>query len=126
MRYVDLLARFTGLAVAAAGAALAGRGLLVAPPAGVSGIGIVGPAGLTPLRVAAAVAGIAFVVAGLGVLAGRGRSVAVSVGGVLVAAVVVGRATGVGSSAGVLGVGAVALALLLSGASAGSGGQPSQ
>ncbi len=126
MRYADLFARVTGLFVAIVGVVLAARELLVVPPAGVPGIGIVSPAGLTPPRIAAAGAGFGFVVAGLGVLAGRGRSVAVSVGGVLVAAVVVGLAIGVGSSAGALGVGAVALALLLSGASIGSGGQPSQ
>jgi len=116
MRYADLCARVTGLPVAAAGVALAGRGVLVAPPGGFPGIGVVGPAGLTPFRTATAVAGVAFVIAGLAVLVGRGRSVAVSVGGALTVAVVVGVAVRIGSPVGTVGVGAAALALLLSGA----------
>ena len=126
MRYTDLVARLTGLAVAAAGAALVGRGLLVAPPSGVSGIGVVGPASLTPTIVGTVAVGAAFAVAGLAVLVGRGRALAVSVGSALAAAAVVGLAVGAGPPGGVLAVAAVALALLFSGASVGSGGQPSQ
>ena len=116
MQYTDFSARLTGLLVAVTGAALVGRGLLVAPPEGFLGIGVVGPTGLTPLRTAAAAAGIAFVIAGLAVGVGRGRALAVSVGSLAVAATIVSLAVGSGSPTGVLGVGVAALALLLSGA----------
>jgi len=126
MRYTDLAARLTGLGVAVAGAALVGRGLLVAPPDGSPGIGVVGPASLTPTIAGTVAVGAAFAIGGLAVLAGRGRALAVSVGSVLALAAVVGLAVGAGSPVGVLAVAAVALALLLSGASAGSGGRPSR
>lgn len=126
MRYADFSARLTGLLVAVAGVALVGRGLLVAPPEGVRGVGIVGPAGLTPLRAAVAAAGVAFVIAGLAVVIGRGRALAVSVGSLAIVATVVGLAVGIGSPAGVLGVGVAALTLLLSGAWAGRDRQASQ
>ena len=126
MRYTDLAARLTGLVVAVAGAALVGRGLLVAPPSGFPGIGVVGPASLTPAVVGTVAVGAAFAIAGLAVLVGRGRALAVSVGGALTVAAVVGLAIGAGSPAGVLAVAVVSLALLLSGASVGSGGHPTQ
>ena len=126
MRYTDLAARLTGLAVAVAGAALVGRGLLVAPLSEIPGIGVVGPASVTPTIVGTIAVGAAFAVAGLAVLVGRGRALAVSVGGALTVAAVVGLAVEAGSPAGVLAVAAVSLALLLSGASVGSGGQPSR
>jgi hypothetical protein len=116
MRYTDFVARLTGLAVTAAGATLLGRGLLVAPPGGVSRIGVVGPASVTLAVVGTGAIGAAFVIAGLAVLVGRGRALAVSVGGALTVAAVVGLAVGAGSPAGVLAVTAVSLALLFSGA----------
>jgi hypothetical protein len=119
MRYTGLGARLTGLVVAVVGAVLVGRGLLVAPPAGSPGIGVVGGAALTPAVGGTAAAGVALVVAGLAVLVGRGRAVAVSVGAAVVVAVVVALAIGVGSPLAALGLGSVAVALLLSGASTG-------
>jgi len=117
MRYTDLFARITGLCVAVAGIALAGRELLVG--AGGGGIGTVAPAALTTPETGIVAVGTALALAGFAVLAGRGRGVAVSVGGAAAVVAVASLAVGVGSSAVVLGVGAVALALLLAGASTG-------
>ena len=126
MRYTDFVARLTGLAIAAAGAALVGRGLLVAPPNGVPGLGVVGPAAITLAVVGTVGVGAAFVIAGLAVLVGRGRALAVSVGSILIVAAIVGLAAGAGSPVGVLAIAAVSLALLFSGAATGSGGHPTQ
>jgi len=116
VRYADLLARVTGLCVAVAGAALAGRELVGPATDGVRSVGV---AASEPLSVPAAATvgvGVAFVLAGLAVLADRGRAVAVSVGGAGAAAAVAGVAVGTGSTVGTLGVGATGVALLLSGA----------
>ena len=122
MRYADVLARITGLCVAVAGAALAGRELLVEAPGDIRGVGVVAPGALSEPAVATLGVGAAFVVAGTAVFAGRGRSVAVSVGGVAAVLTVASLAVGVGSAAATLAVGAVALALVLAGAS--TGGRP--
>lgn len=116
MRYVDLFARVTGLCVAVAGAALAGRELLVAVP---GGIGVAAPGSLAAPTAATVVVGVAFVLAGVAVLGGVGRSVAVSVGGAVTVGVLALLAMGPESPGVVLGVGAVGVALLLAGAATG-------
>ena len=60
-----------------------------------------------------------FVLAGLAVLGGVGRSVAVSVGGVAAVGVLALLAMGTASPGVVLGVGAAGIALLLAGAATG-------
>ena len=119
MRYADFLARIAGLCVVLAGAALAGRELLGAGPGGVPAVRVTASGELTRPEAAVAVVGAAFVLGGLAVLAGRGRSVAVSVGGAGAVAAVVGVVGGVGPTNAALGVGAAGLALLLAGAGVG-------
>ena len=119
MRYADLLARITGLCVAVAGVALAGRELLFEAPADSRGVGVVAPGALSEPTAATVGLGASFVVAGLAVLAGRERSVAVSVGGAAAILAALSLAVGVGSAVVVLAVGVVALALVLAGAATG-------
>lgn len=120
MRYADLFARVTGLCVAVAGAALAGRALVVAAPGGA--VGVAAPASLAAPTVATIVVGVAFVLAGVAVAGGAGRSVAVSVGGAAAVGVLALLAIGPESPGFVLGVGAVGVALLLAGTA--TGGSP--
>jgi hypothetical protein len=119
MRYADFLARLTGLCVAVAGAALAGRELLFQVPGDIRGVGVVAPGALADPAAATVGVGAAFVVAGLAVLVGWGRAAAVSVGGAAAVIAVASLAVGVGSVIVVLSVGVVALALVLAGASTG-------
>ncbi|GGJ12338.1 hypothetical protein GCM10008995_22770 [Halobellus salinus] len=119
MRYADFLARITGLCVAVAGTALVGREFLVGIPGGIREVAVAAPGSLSAPGVATVGIGAAFVAAGLAVLAGRWRWVAVSVGGVAAVVAVASLAVGIGSSAAVVGVGVAGLALLFAGAASG-------
>ncbi|MFA1609668.1 hypothetical protein [Halobellus rubicundus] len=116
MTPAELLARLVGLLVAAAGAALAYGGLLV-PIAGAPGVAPLARGAVANLVVAGGLAGLGFLAAGLAVVVDRGRPLAVSVGGLVLVAVVALLAVGTDSSQTVLGVGVVAAATLLAGAS---------
>ena len=118
MSPTDFLARLTGLLVVVAGVVLVWGGLLV-PTGGAPGIGLLARGAIPNLSVAAGITGIGFLVAGLAVLIGRGRSIAVSVGGVVLVAAVALLAVGTNSAQSVLGVGVVALVLLFAGSSIG-------
>jgi hypothetical protein len=119
MRYADFLVRVTGLCVAVAGAALAGRELLVVSTGGIRLVGATTPGSFPPSATATVIGGVMFVLAGLAVLGGVGRSVAVSVGGAAAVGVLALLAIGPESPGVVVGVGAVALALLFAGAATG-------
>ncbi|WP_435183966.1 hypothetical protein [Halobellus sp. EA9] len=116
MTPAELLARLVGLLVAAAGAALAWGGLF-APIAGTRGVDLLARGAVANLVVAGGLAGLGFLAAGLAVVVDRGRPLAVSVGGLVLVAVVALLAVGTDSSQAVLGVGVVAAATLLAGAS---------
>jgi hypothetical protein len=116
MRYSELSARLVGLLVAVAGAVVTWRGLLATAADGAPGIELLARGTVTGL---VGVVGLVFIAAGFAVLVDRGRSLAVSVGGLGIAVAVVLLSIGAGSTAGVLGVGVIALTLLLSGASIG-------
>jgi len=118
MSPAEFLARLTGLLVVVAGVVLAWGGFLV-PTGGASGIALLARGAIANLSVAAGITGIGFLVAGLAVLIGRGRSIAVSVGGVVLVAAVALLAVGTNSPQSVLGVGVVALVLLFAGSSIG-------
>jgi len=147
MTPADLFARLVGLVVAVAGGVLAWGGLLVplASLDGARGVDLLARGAVANVAAAAALAGVGFVIAGVAVLVDRGRSVAVSVGGAVLVATVVLLALGIdsgfgasapvggGGTAGVigvdgagvfaaLGVGALALAVVLAGASIGGRG----
>ncbi|WP_256546095.1 hypothetical protein [Halobellus inordinatus] len=119
MSPADLLARLAGLLVAVVGGVLVLGGFFV-PTAGAPGIALLARGAVLNVVVAGGVAGVAFVLAGLGVLVDRGRALAVSVGGVVLVAAVALLAVGTNSTQSVLGVGLVALVLLLVGSSVGS------
>lgn len=120
MSPADLLARLAGLFVAVVGGVLVLGGFFV-PTAGAPGIALLARGAVLNVVVAGGVAGVAFVLAGLGVLVDRGRALAVSVGGIVLVAAVALLAVGTNSTQSVLGVGLVALVLLLVGSSVGSG-----
>ncbi|WP_256288578.1 hypothetical protein [Halobellus inordinatus] len=120
MSPADLLARLAGLSVAVVGGVLVLGGFFV-PTAGAPGIALLARGAVLNVVVAGGVAGVAFVLAGLAVLVDRGRALAVSVGGVVLVAAVALLAVGTNSTQSVLGVGLVALVLLLVGSSVGSG-----
>jgi len=115
MTPTDAASRLAGLLVAAAGAVLVWDAL--ATPAAGLGLVPLAPGGIaTPPALVAAV-GVAFVLAGLAALLDRARWLAVSVGGLALAAVVALLVAGGDSPPVVLGVGVVAVATLLAGAS---------
>ncbi|WP_144904895.1 hypothetical protein [Halobellus captivus] len=130
MSPADLLARLVGLAVAIAGGALAWVSLF-APLAfrdGARGVDLLASGAVVSVASAGALVGAVFVLGGVAVLLGRGRSLAVSVGGVVLVCVVAVLALGVDGAlgqpvaaggvgnVGILGVGIVALGLLFAGA----------
>jgi hypothetical protein len=112
------VARLVGLLVAVAGGVLAWAGLL-APTAGAPGVELLarGDPGTV-----VGIVGVALLLAGVAVLVDRGRSIAVSIGGIALVAAVVLVAVGSHPPASALGIGAVAVAVLLAGASI--GGRP--
>jgi len=114
----EFLTRLTGLLVAVAGGVLAWGGFLV-PVAGARGVDLIARGAVANTVVAGGFAGIAFVAAGVAVLIDRGRALAVSVGGGVLVTVAVLLAVGTQSTQGVLGVGVVAIGLMLAGASVG-------
>ncbi|WP_336024102.1 hypothetical protein [Halobellus salinisoli] len=130
MSPADFLARLVGFAGALAGGALVWGGLFVplAVADGARGVDLLARGAVANVAVAGAVVGIGFLIAGLAVLVDRGRTVAVSVGGVVLVAVAallafgvdvgVGTPTAAGDVGvfGALGVGTVGLALVLAGA----------
>jgi len=118
MSPAEFLARLTGLLVVVAGVVLAWGGFLV-PTGGASGIALLARGTTTNLVVAGGVTGLGLLVAGLAILLDRGRSIAVSVGGVVLVAAVVLLALGTNSPQSVLGVGVVALVVLFAGVSIG-------
>ncbi|RLM90981.1 hypothetical protein D3D02_04270 [Halobellus sp. Atlit-38R] len=120
MSPADLLARLAGLLVAVVGGVLVLGGFFV-PTAGAPGIALLARGAILNVVVAGGAAGVAFLLAGLAVLVDRGRALAVSVGGIVLVAAVALLAVGTNSTQSVLGVGLVALVLLLAGSSVGSG-----
>ncbi|RLM56706.1 hypothetical protein DVK02_09450 [Halobellus sp. Atlit-31R] len=121
MSPAEFLVRLAGLLVAVVGAALALGGFLV-PTAGAPGAALLARGTVVHIVVAGGVAGLGLLVAGLAVLVDRGRALAVSVGGLVAVAAVVALAVGTNSTGSVLGVGGVALALVLAGSSIGARG----
>ncbi|MGQ4556349.1 hypothetical protein [Halobellus sp. GM3] len=116
MTPAELLARLTGLAVAIAGVALVWGGFFV-PTAGAPGFALLARGVLIDIVVAAGFVGIGFLLAGLAVFVGRGRSLAVTVGGVVLVAAVALVALGTSSTQSVLAVSLLAFALFFAGAS---------
>ena len=132
MTPADLLARLVGLVIAVAGGVLAWGGLLVplASLDGARGVDLLVLGAVANVAVAAALVGFGLAIAGLAALVNWGRSVAVSVGGLVLVAVVVVLALGVDTgfdapgpgadpTVGVfvaLGVGVLALCAVLAGA----------
>jgi hypothetical protein len=114
----EFLARIVGLLVAVAGVVLAWGGFFV-PTAGASGLDLLARGAVANIVVAGGVTGVGFVVAGVAVVLDRGRSLAVTVGGVVLVVALGLLAVGTNSTGSVLGVGGVALVLLLTGASIG-------
>ncbi|WP_049985632.1 hypothetical protein [Halobellus rufus] len=134
MTPADLLSRLVGLAAGLAGVVLAWVGLFVplAVVDGARGVDLLARGAVANVAVAGAVVGIGFLLAGSAVALDRGRTLAVSVGGVALAAVAALLAVGVDPGTvpptaadgvgvfGALGVGTVALALVLAGARIGN------
>ncbi|MFB6089636.1 MAG: hypothetical protein ABEJ97_01135 [Halobellus sp.] len=118
MTPTEAASRLVGLLVALAGAALAWGGLF-APIAGTRGVDLLARGAVVNPPVLVGAVGVALVLAGLAVLLDRGRPLAVSVGGLVLVAVVALLVIGAGATPEVVGLGAVAVAALLAGASIG-------
>ncbi|MFB6250541.1 MAG: hypothetical protein ABEI27_02445 [Halobellus sp.] len=115
MSPTDLVARFVGLLIAVAGGFLAWSGLL-APTTGAPDVELLARGDVGTV---VGILGVAFVLAGAAVFVDRGRPIVVSVGGVALVVAVGLIAVGSHTPVNALGIGTVAAAAFLAGASVG-------